>query len=266
MKYILLLGLFYSAIYQSQAQSFHNLLMWGDDHYINEDYEKAQLVYSDAVSKDESSIKANYNLGNALYKQSRYPEAVKHYENAANNTEDTYLKSKANYNLGNAHLQQAEDLKKQIQEAIEKEQANLNNVKLTQMGKQMYEAYKNAKTSYVDALKNNPQDYDAKNNLAYTQRILRQIHNLQKQQQQQQQDKQDKQDQKQDQKQQQQEDQKQEDKPINQNPQPQNRNPQDIKKDEMQRMMQIIENEDKKAQEKLLKRIHSNKPAPKKAW
>lgn len=300
MKYILLLGLglVCSIIYQSQAQSIslteddrekmkkihdlvaekekayygnqssHSLLMLGDDHYQNQDYKEATQAYSYAAQKEESSLmKASYNLGNALYKQQRYDEAVKHYESAANKAEDTYLKSKSYYNLGNAHLQHAESIKERIKTALENQQANPQNVQLQEMGKQMHEAYKNAKTSYIDALKNNPQDYDAKNNLAYTQRILRKIQQQQQQnkqkQKKQQQDQNDNQDQK---NQDQNQDQNQEDKPINQNPQPQNKNPQDIKKDEMQRMMQIIENEDKKAQEKLLKRIHSTKPAPDKEW
>ena len=157
------------------AQKDHSLLRKGDKDYKSQDYGEAEEHYRKALEKKNTS-KGNYNLGNAIYQQDRYDEAVRRYENAISSTSDEATRAKAYHNLGNAYFNQ-EDYEKSV------------------------EAYKNA-------LRLNPKDLETKINLAQAQRLKLQ---QQQQQQQQQQDQEQEQQEEQEQQQQQQQNQDQED-------------------------------------------------------
>ena len=100
-------------------------------------------------------MNANYNLGNVLYQQERFNEAVNYYKEAVGNAESQTQKANAYYNLGNSNLAQMKTLKNNPQEQ-------------QQALKQGVEAYKNA-------LKINPDDKATKYNLAYAQRLMKQM-------------------------------------------------------------------------------------------
>jgi len=85
------------------AQSAHKLLIEGDQSYLNEEYLTAEESYRKAQQKN-STTKSNFNLGNAVYQQERYEEAVQHYESTFNVAEDDLERANALYNLGNAQL------------------------------------------------------------------------------------------------------------------------------------------------------------------
>ena len=81
--------------------------------YENKEYEKSDKIYSEYAAKSQKGD-VNYNLGNALYKEGRYKEAVKAYKKATFDAKES--KAKNYSNLGNAYVKSAE--KKSLQKAI----------------------------------------------------------------------------------------------------------------------------------------------------
>ena len=55
----------------------------GNRAYKKQEYKAAELEYRKSLDSDSTSIKAQYNLAAALYKQERYDEAGKRYEGVA---------------------------------------------------------------------------------------------------------------------------------------------------------------------------------------
>ena len=115
------------------AQTEKILIKKGNEAYEKKEYDKAITNYQQATVKNPANPTAQYNLGNALYKNKKTDEAVQAYDNAVSNSSLKEDRSKAYYNKG-VVLQ--------------------NNKKLPEC----IEAYKNA-------LKLNPQDEDARLNL-----------------------------------------------------------------------------------------------------
>ncbi len=123
------------------AQSDHGFLRSGDKSYQDEDFTGAEENYRKAIEKNSTSLKGNFNLGNSIYRQERFEEAVKHYEAAARNATSNVARSNAYHNLGNAFLQN-----QKLEEAV---------------------------TAYKNALRNNPKDMDTKYNLSFAQKMLK---------------------------------------------------------------------------------------------
>lgn len=133
--------------YTGFAQSDKVILKKGNEAYQKNEFEKAAEQYRKVTAKTPDNATAQYNLGNALYKNSKTEEAVTAYESAVKNLTVKEDKAKAFYNKG-VVLQ--------------------NNKKLPEC----IDAYKNA-------LKLNPQDDDARQNL---QKALQQLKQQQQQQ------------------------------------------------------------------------------------
>jgi Ca-activated chloride channel homolog len=241
MKFLaLIIGLILTPSVSGNAQSAHKSLRQGDADFAKGDFKKSEENYRRALEAERSS-KASYNLGNAIYNQKRYDEAIQQYEDVAKKTSDKSLKGNSLYNQGNAHF-----WKKDYAKSIE--------------------AYKNA-------LRLNPQDEDAKKNLALAQRFQKKEEEEKKKQQQQNKDDKNK-DNKDDKnkndkdkqpqnpndkdpnkdKNPQDKDKKQPNQP-DQNPKqnPQEQAQQDLKKEEAKRMLQIMDDEERKVQQRLKK-------------
>lgn len=168
------------------AQDYRSNTRKGNKAYNDTKYADAEILYRKALVSDSNFYKAQYNMGDALYKQKQYDGAIKYYNKAIENpATDSQTKSNAHYNVGNSYLQSGLE--------------DRNNP-------QSMEKFKNAISSYSEALKINPNNEDAKYNLSYARKMLKQM------QQQQQQQNQDQQQQQQDQQQQQNQDNKNQDK------------------------------------------------------
>jgi tetratricopeptide (TPR) repeat protein len=117
------------------AQANKTKIAEGNKAYDRKDYTAAEKSYREALTKHKNDYNANFNLGDALYQQKKYQEAVNQYQQAQaigkgkNNLEETA------YNTGNALLKA-----NKIDESIE---------------------------AYKKALKANPDDLNAKYNLSY---------------------------------------------------------------------------------------------------
>ena len=88
------------------AQSAHTHLRSGNSYYEQQDYSTAEENYRKTLEKAPNSLKGTYNLGNAIYAQKRYDEALKHYDNALKLADNNFQKSQIHYNMGNTYLQQ----------------------------------------------------------------------------------------------------------------------------------------------------------------
>lgn len=84
----------------AKAQQEQPLLIKGNELYKKQQFEKAAEIYSKAAEINAKNPKAQFNLGNALYKSGKRDAAEKAFDIAANNTTDVASKSKALYNKG----------------------------------------------------------------------------------------------------------------------------------------------------------------------
>jgi len=196
------------------AQSDKKFIRQGNREYGKNNYSESEISYRKAIDNNKQSPDAVFNIGDALYKQNKFEDASKQFVDNVNLNEDKNKKSASLYNLGNSLLQA-----KKIEESIE--------------------AYKNS-------LKLNPGSKEAKFNLAYAQDMLEQ----QKQEQQQQSQDQNKDNNKDDQ-------QKQDDKSQEQKKDQNSKDQQDkqeqqgISKDDAQRLLNALANDEKNVQEKV---------------
>lgn len=221
------------------TQSAHNSLRKGNKMYAENRYNASDSLYRLALKKDSLSVKALFNLGDALYKQGKFDEAADVFKKLEGKSNDNNINSQINHNLGNCYLQSKK--------------------------------YKEAIDSYKKALRNNPADEDTRYNLSYAQKMLKQQEQQQQQQQNDQQqqkdeqkdkqqnesDKENKKD-KQEDKEQDKENEKNKKKNENEseNQKEQNKQPKDqqISKEQSEKILDAINNEEKKVQDKLKKK------------
>lgn len=95
----------------------------GDVQYEKNDYEKASALFQKAgESKDRSlNARAGYNLGNTLYKEDKFKEAVGAYKSSLKLNPDD-KDAKYNYELARLKIQEQEEQKDQEKEKEEQEQ------------------------------------------------------------------------------------------------------------------------------------------------
>ena len=144
----------------------------GNKQYVAQKFTEAQKFYEQGIADNSDSYSANFNLGNSLFRQKKYKEALEQYQKAATLTKEKKEIASAFHNVGNALMEE-----KNYEKSVE--------------------AYKNS-------LKANPKDDDTRYNLAVAQYLMKKQQEQQKQQQQQQKQKQQQQQQKQEQQQEQQ--------------------------------------------------------------
>lgn len=148
----LLLGLTFLCCEECRAQQMpeRSLVRKGNRQFNKGKYEKSIERYEQALKEVPSLFEANYNLGNALYKAERYDHAEKQMKVAtADSLQNEQTRAEAFYNLGNAQFKQ-----KKYQEALQ---------------------------SYRQSLRLNPDDQEAKYNYAYTKRLLKEEEQKQQQ-------------------------------------------------------------------------------------
>ena len=216
-------------------QSSRSTLNEGVDKYEQKKYTDAEVDFRKVVENSPKNYEAKFNLGTSYYKQEKYEDAIKTFTGSFEDATDDESRAKVYHNIGNSLLKSDK-----IEESIE--------------------AYKNA-------LKFNPNDQDTKYNLSYALEMLK---NKDKNQQ----NKDDKNDQKKDdqKKDQDQQNQDQQNKDQNKQDQQQNQQPKDqeakqdntkqpqqpkeqkISKDEAQRILEALKNNEKDLQKLLRKK------------
>jgi tetratricopeptide (TPR) repeat protein len=211
--YILMMSLLTLSV---MAQKENGDVRSGNKLYKASKFTDAEIEYRKGLLKNKNSFEANYNLGNALFKQKKYPEALEQYNAAmALQPKDKKKIAATLHNMGNSLFAD-----KKVEESIK---------------------------AYEMALKNNPTDNETRYNLAYAQEFLKK----QNQDKDNKKDKKDNKDQnKQDPKQNQDQDKKDQDKKDQQNQQ--NQQPK-MSKENAQQILDALSQDEKAAQDKAKK-------------
>ncbi len=136
---IFILALSLPAVFAS-AQPDRSDVRKGNRDFRKEDWKEAEIDYRKALVKDSTSLAANYNLANTLYKMGDYGQAAKGYSALKDVAPASDIASDWYYNTGNASAQT-----KDWQAAVE---------------------------AYRQSLLLNPGDMDAKENYIYAKKML----------------------------------------------------------------------------------------------
>lgn len=200
------------------AQSEKKHLKDGNEAYKKSDYVTAEKEFNKALGKNKDSYKGTFNLGDSYYKQGKYEEAANQFQLLTHRATSKDTLAKAFHNLGNSLLKS-----KKYQESVD--------------------AYKNA-------LKNNPNDADTRYNLAYAQQYLKQQQEQQKKDQEKK-DKEEKKDEKKEDKEKKEKEEKEKkDKENKEKPEEQKNK---ISKEDAQRLLDALQNDEKNLQDKMKK-------------
>ena len=125
-------------------------LTWEANRQLSEDkFVEAEKDYRRAISKSDKNVAAPFNLGNAYYNQETYSEAFGRFKQAGELAEAKPEKHKAYHNMGNVFMKRKE--------------------------------YEKAVEAYKEALRNNPNDEETRYNLALAKEMLKKQQDEQKQ-------------------------------------------------------------------------------------
>lgn len=134
MKPSLIIALFFVPCFGvAQSPEAEKLIQAGNELYKQQQYEQAAVEYKKAIEIDPANTTAKFNLANTLSKQGKQDEAVKAFTQIAGDANEAVFKSKNYYNKGAVLSQQ-----KKLEESIE---------------------------AYKSALRQNPADKEARENL-----------------------------------------------------------------------------------------------------
>ena len=235
-----------------------NLTWEGNKDLSENDFVSAEVDYRKAISKSGENSTAPYNLGNAYYNNETYSEAFGRFKQAGEAATAKEDKHKAYHNMGNVFMKQ--------------------------------KAYEKAVEAYKEALRNNPKDEETRYNLALAKELLKKEQDEQNkndenkdnqdnkdQKDNKDQDKKDEGDNKEDQKDKDDSDKKEEeqkkpeqgDQPKDQDPQQQQQQPRpnQLSKQQIQNLLEAMQNEEKKVQEKIdAKKVKGAKVKNEKDW
>ena len=75
----------------------------GNQSFEKGDFDDASYHYLKTLEDKSDDFRAQYNLGNTLYKKNQYSDAVSTYQKALKNAKTKEQKTAALYNLGNAY-------------------------------------------------------------------------------------------------------------------------------------------------------------------
>ena len=193
----------------------------GNRLYKKGEFAGSEGMYRRAQSQERSTWDSGFNLGDALYKQGRFGEAAEEFNRAATGSSDDSLKqAQSFYNLGNSLLKD-----QKFEESIK---------------------------AYINSLMLDPENPEAKYNLAYAQDQLKKQEEQQQQQKDQQQDQNKKDEEKKDdQKQKDDQQQNQKDQKDQQEQQGQDQQQQSISREDAKRLLDALSANEKETQEKV---------------
>ncbi len=206
---------------QKEKRDIHK----GNQLYKQQKYAEAEALYKKSVTKSKESVEGNFNLGDALYKQKKLENAAQKFTEIAGSSTNKSVKAQAYHNLGNSLLES-----QKLEESIE---------------------------AYKKSLINNPKDDETRYNLAYAQEKLKQQQQNKDNKDNKDKNNKDNKDQKKDQdknkdqnkdNKEKKDQNKEDDKKDQKDQQPQ---PDKLSKDDAERLLEALNNEEKNTQDKL---------------
>ena len=222
---LILLGISSLLFAQKEAPDIRH----GNRDYNKDNFAEAEVDYRRGLEKNNQSYEAHYNLGDALFRQNKYPEAAEEFIKAAqviDPKKDKQKAAKTYHNLGNSLFAQQQ--------------------------------YDKAITAYQQSLRANPKDNDTRYNMVKAMQMLQQ-------QQQQQQNQQNQDQQQQQEQQQQQQEQEQNQDQQQQEQQQQQQDEQQMDQETAEQILQALEQDEQDTQEKL-QRQQGSKRRVEKDW
>jgi tetratricopeptide (TPR) repeat protein len=123
------------------AGSTRSLINEGNEAFEREDFVEAEVQYRKALEQDTELAEGRFNLGGALYKQGKFDGSARFLDKTLEMTTDDHMKANAFFNRGNALFKQ--------------------------------HMYRESIESYIQSLKIEPNDLEAKYNLLYALQKLR---------------------------------------------------------------------------------------------
>jgi len=201
------------------SQGDKKFIRQGNREYEKNKYAESEVYYRRAIDKNKESSDAVFNSGDALYKQDKFVDAGKQFADNHDMNDNSKKKSASLYNLGNSLL-----MADKVKESID---------------------------AFKGSLRLNPDNMEAKYNLAYAQDLLREQEQEQQQQQQQQQDQQNQDQNKDQQNQQDNKDNKNSENQQQQDQQKEQQQQQGISKEDAERVLNALANDEKNVQEKV---------------
>jgi len=125
------------------AQEEYGFIREGNQHYQAKKFTEAEVAYRRGLERNPKSFEAAFNLGNALFRQEKYAEALEQFQRITPNSKASKDRlASALHNAGNALLKQ-----QKVKESID---------------------------AYKQSLKLRPGDDETRYNLAFAQQMLRQ--------------------------------------------------------------------------------------------
>ena len=200
----------------------------GNKQYNDSNYTEAEVNYRRGLEKNNQSFEGHFNLGDALFRQEKYPEALEQYAEA-----EKLLKADESKR------------KEQLDSRLAATYHNMGNALYAQ------QQYDKAVGAYQQSLRLNPKDHDTRYNLVKAMQQLQQQQNQNQDQQQEQQQQNDSTQQQQQQEQQQ-----------DQQQQP---DEQQMDKETAEQILQALEQDEQETQEKL-QRQQGKKRRVEKEW
>lgn len=127
---------------QEKALADSRNMTWEANKDLEEDqFVTAEAKYRKAISKSNENIAAPYNLGNAYYTNESYTEAFGRFKEAGEIATEKSSKHRAYHNMGNVYMKNKE--------------------------------YEKAVEAYKEALRNDPTDEETRYNLALAKEMLK---------------------------------------------------------------------------------------------
>lgn len=225
-QYLILL-LILGCLQKGHAQEHDNILPKGNQDFESKNFVDAEANYRISESKFAKKSSASYNLGNAIYRSNMPEEASIAYKNAIKNAKTHPEKQQAFHNIGNSYMQKKD--------------------------------YTNAVQAYKNALIQNPADEETRYNFALAKKMLKDNPPKKDDKKKDDKKKDDKKDQKKDDKKEDKKDdpKKEGDKPKDNKPKPQQGG---ISKERLENLLDAVNNEEKKVQEKMNKTKEKGRP------
>lgn len=227
----------------TKAQEKDKFLPKGNEEFAEKKYADAEANYRISQSKFKKKAVSSYNLGTSIYKQNQHSEAKYHFAKAIQDAKTKPEKHKAFHNLGNVLMKEKE--------------------------------YQGAVEAYKNALRNNPNDEETRYNYALAKKMLKDNPPPEK-------PKENKKDQEKDKKEEKKEPEKDNDKNKDKNKdkkdgndnkdkdkgnQPQQPKPSSASKQRIDNLLDAVNNEEKKVQEKVnAQKALANPKKPEKDW
>ena len=223
---LLLTSILLSCVSLVFAQQERADIRRGNKQYNDSNYTEAEVHYRRGLDINDHSFEAHYNLGDALFRQGKYPEALEQYTQAekALAANDKVSKAKRKEQLADTYH-------------------NMGNALYAQ------QQYDQAVGAYQQALRLDPKDNDTRYNLVKAMQQLQQQQQQNQQQQQQEQQQQEQQQQQQQEQQQEQQEQQQD----------------QMDKETAEQILQALEQDEQETQEKL-QRQQGKKRRVEKEW